>query len=65
MDDCRVVIIGDTLRDVAAAHANGAECLAVATGGDTAQALAESLAELVVPDLATETVVPFLLGRLY
>ena len=62
---CRVVIIGDTLRDVAAAHAIGGECLAVATGGDTAQALAESDAELVVADLTAAAVVPFLLGHMY
>lgn len=31
--DCRVVVIGDTERDVDAALANGAECLAVGTGG--------------------------------
>jgi phosphoglycolate phosphatase-like HAD superfamily hydrolase len=30
--NCRVVVIGDTARDVQAAHAIGAECLAVATG---------------------------------
>ncbi len=29
---CRVVVIGDTPKDIEAAHAIGAECLAVATG---------------------------------
>jgi phosphoglycolate phosphatase-like HAD superfamily hydrolase len=36
---CRVVIIGDTPLDVAAAHAIGAECLAVATGNFDVDAL--------------------------
>lgn len=34
VDACRVVIIGDTIRDIHAAHANGFECVAVSTGGD-------------------------------
>jgi len=32
VEQCRVVIVGDTPKDVAAAHANGAQCVAVATG---------------------------------
>lgn len=32
LDRCRVVVIGDTPKDVDAAHAIGAECLAVASG---------------------------------
>jgi phosphoglycolate phosphatase-like HAD superfamily hydrolase len=32
-EDCRVVVIGDTPRDIAAAQAIGAESIAVATGG--------------------------------
>lgn len=39
VEDCRVVVIGDTTRDVHAAHENGFECVAVATGGDTAEVL--------------------------
>jgi len=31
-EECRVVVIGDTPRDVAAARAIGAECISVATG---------------------------------
>ena len=36
---CRVVVVGDTPRDVRAAHAIGAECVAVATGGYDQDAL--------------------------
>lgn len=36
---CRVLVIGDTPKDVAAAHAMGAECLAVATGAFSVEAL--------------------------
>jgi phosphoglycolate phosphatase-like HAD superfamily hydrolase len=38
---CRVVVIGDTPKDIAAAHAIGAQCLAVATGRYGVAALAE------------------------
>lgn len=31
--DCRVVVIGDTPKDVTAAHGIGAECIGVGTGG--------------------------------
>jgi beta-phosphoglucomutase-like phosphatase (HAD superfamily) len=33
LSECRVVVIGDTPKDVAAAHAIGAECIGVGTGG--------------------------------
>jgi phosphoglycolate phosphatase len=39
LERCRVVVIGDTPRDVAAARAIGAECIAVATGNFAAEAL--------------------------
>lgn len=39
LDACRVVIIGDTTRDVDAAHANGFECVAVCTGGVSREVL--------------------------
>jgi phosphoglycolate phosphatase-like HAD superfamily hydrolase len=50
-EHCRVIVIGDTPLDVAAAHAIGAECLAVATSVFDAPALRATGAELVVDDL--------------
>ncbi len=37
--ECRVVVIGDTPKDVAAAHGIGAECIGVGTGGFAPKAL--------------------------
>jgi phosphoglycolate phosphatase-like HAD superfamily hydrolase len=37
--ECRVVVIGDTPRDIIAAAAMGAECVAIATGGWTTEEL--------------------------
>ena len=48
---CRVFVIGDTLRDIQAAHAIGAFCVAVATGGNTADELRAAGAEVVVDHL--------------
>jgi phosphoglycolate phosphatase-like HAD superfamily hydrolase len=45
------VLVGDTPLDVAAALETGARAVAVATGGSTAAALAESGAHAVLPDL--------------
>lgn len=47
----RVVVIGDTPHDVAAAHAIGARCVAVSTGGYDASALEAAGASIVVTDL--------------
>ena len=52
IDECRLIIIGDTPKDVAAAHANRGECVAVATGGSTRAALEESRPRWVFDDLA-------------
>jgi phosphoglycolate phosphatase-like HAD superfamily hydrolase len=59
---CRVVVIGDTPRDVAAAQAIGAECIAVATGRYGAAELARSGPTRVLADLADDDAVPALLG---
>lgn len=41
LEECRVVVIGDTPKDVAAAEGIGAECVAVGTGGFAPNALLE------------------------
>jgi phosphoglycolate phosphatase len=59
---CRVIVVGDTVLDVAAAHANGAECIAVCTGGNHREELERAGAELVVNDLRAESVLERLRG---
>jgi phosphoglycolate phosphatase len=46
------VYIADSCRDVEAAAIGGAQCIAVATGRDTAAELADAGASLVLPDLS-------------
>jgi phosphoglycolate phosphatase len=48
---CRVVVVGDTVRDIAAAHAIGAQCIAVCTGADSADKLHAAGADSVVESL--------------
>ena len=52
--ECDVLVIGDTPRDVEAAHAIGARCLAVATGGASEAELWAAGADGVVATLADE-----------
>lgn len=54
--DARAVVIGDTPRDVRAAEAIGAECVAVATGGYGESELRAAGATTVVRDLRAEEV---------
>lgn len=61
LEECQLVIIGDTPKDTAAAHANGGECIAVATGGASREDLEASDARWVFDDLDGVSV-PELLG---
>lgn len=54
LDACRVVIIGDTTRDVHAAHSNGFECVAVSTGGDDHAVLRDANPEHCFASLADD-----------
>ena len=51
VDACRVLVIGDTARDVVAAHAIGAACLGVTTGFTKATTLRDAGATWVVERL--------------
>lgn len=62
LEQCRVLVIGDTTRDVAAARAIGAECLGVATGGATRDELEACGATACVADLTDPTVLDIVLG---
>jgi phosphoglycolate phosphatase-like HAD superfamily hydrolase/ribosomal protein S18 acetylase RimI-like enzyme len=59
-----VLVVGDTPRDVAAAHAVGCAALCVATGTFDAAALRAAGADAVVPDLADEGARALVLGAL-
>lgn len=62
LEALRVVVIGDTPRDVTAARANGFDVLAVATGGHPLDDLVASGADLAVSRLDDPRVVPFLVA---
>lgn len=62
LEACRVVVIGDTPKDIAAARAIGAHCVAVATGHYTAAELAAHGPECVVESLAAPGALDALLG---
>lgn len=59
----RVVVIGDTVRDIDAAHAIGATCIAVETGGVSAETLRAGGAAAVFCDLSHPDALAHLLGR--
>jgi len=54
--DCRVVVIGDTPKDVAAAHGIGARCIGVGTGSFTAAQLRECGADVAFDTLDADGV---------
>lgn len=54
--ECRVVVIGDTPKDVHAAHAIGAECIGVGTGGFAIAELSSLGAKHVFEDLTHHAV---------
>jgi len=56
LDACRIVVIGDTPKDVAAAQAIGAESVAVETSGFRAPELLAAGATWAFPDLAVDGV---------
>jgi phosphoglycolate phosphatase len=60
--ECRVVVIGDTPKDVAAAHAIGAESFAVATGPFSSEALAACAPTRVLRDLGEDGALAALLA---
>ena len=59
----RIVIIGDTIHDVACAAAHDCRCLAVCTGGTTEAQLRQAGATTVVPDLAdSDAIIDWFVG---
>lgn len=63
-DNDATILLGDTPNDVAAAQASGARLIAVATGRDSATALAEAGAPTVLADLTdTPAVVAAIYGQ--
>lgn len=63
MEACRIVVIGDTPKDVAAARAIGAECLGVGTGSFSAEELRACGATYAFKTLAEPNALATLLGR--
>ena len=60
---CRVVVIGDSPRDIKAAHAIEAECIAVSTGFIAAEELARHHPDHLVADMTASGAIEAMLGR--
>jgi phosphoglycolate phosphatase len=63
LGECRVVVIGDTPKDVAAAKAISAECVGVGTGSFTAEQLLQAGADAAFTDLGVPGAIDRVLGR--
>jgi phosphoglycolate phosphatase len=63
LSDCRVLVIGDTPRDIEAARAMGGECIAVATGGASYESLAACEPDWLFQDLTQDGAIDALLGN--
>jgi len=61
--ECRVVVIGDTPKDIAAARAIGADCIAVATGSYSIERLAEHNPTVAARNLAAPEALAVLWGE--
>ena len=64
LEECRVVVIGDTPKDAAAAVAIGAECIGVGTGSFTAEQLVNAGATRAFANLAALGAMEAVLGAL-
>ncbi len=62
LEECRVVVIGDTPKDITAAKGIGAECVAVGTGSFSPDRLLEAGATYAFPTLAAPGALEALLG---
>jgi phosphoglycolate phosphatase-like HAD superfamily hydrolase len=62
LEECRVVVIGDTPKDVHAAKGIGAVCLGVGTGSFSAEALLAAGADFAFPDFTAREALDVLLS---
>ena len=63
LSECRIVVVGDSVRDVEAAHAVAGECLAVCTGWTSVEDLRGVSADFIVEDLTDPAATAFVLNR--
>lgn len=63
LEECRIVVLGDTPRDIEAAHAIGATCIAVGTGVVAIEELYDKGAAMVCETLEDPRVMPHLVGN--
>ncbi len=60
LNECEVIVIGDTIRDVQAAHAIGGKCVGVGTGGASRDVFVDAGAEWYFDTLAHSDAIPHL-----